>query len=241
MFGSQPLVCIGSVPPFKAVSIVGVVSRMWEAFRCADGDSYWTGKIKYFFVSVFYRLQRRCPEKSSLWELRAPVHRSPQPGRFKSFLCNDPVNDLRPSVCKNRELELHDSEARRDGGKWATDVKCRDQYGTCQWQLSHAEAFRVHQHSDIESVEKDGQALQRAVVTVVLVAVVIGVGVMVVIVGTALWTQRTHSTCQRPVETGPNRSCDGSPMHQIPEPQVRLRPVAVRSGCDFFQFTQLDF
>src|SRR6266702_2813432 len=63
MFGSQPLVCVGSVPPFKAVSIVGVVSRMWEAFRCADGDSYWTGKIKYFFVSVFYRLQRRCPEK----------------------------------------------------------------------------------------------------------------------------------------------------------------------------------
>ncbi len=45
MFGSQPLVCVGSVPPFKVVSIVGVVSRMWEAFRCADGDSYWTGKI----------------------------------------------------------------------------------------------------------------------------------------------------------------------------------------------------
>ncbi|SRR6266702_2298981 len=208
MFGSQPLVCIGTIPPFKVVSIIRVMSQMWEAFRCADRDLYWTRKIKYFFVSVFYQLQWRCPEKLSLWELQAPVHHSPQPGWFKSFLCNDPVNKLHPSVCKNRELELHDSEARRDGGKWATDVKCRDQYGTCQWQLSHAEAFRVHQCSDIESVENDRQALQQAVVTVVLVlvAVVIGISVMVVIVGTALWTWRTHSTCQRLVETGPNWS-----------------------------------
>ncbi len=207
MFGSQPLVCVSSVPPFKVVGIVGVVSQMWEAFQCADGDSYWTGKIKYFFVSVFCWLQQRSLEKSSsLWELRAPVRCSPQPGRFKSFLCNDPVNDLRPSVCKNSELEPHDSEARRDGGKWATDVKCRDQYGTCQWQLSHAEAFRVNRRSDIESVEKDGLALQRVVVTVVLVAVVIGISVMVVIVGTGLWTQRTIVPAKdrlRPAPTGP--------------------------------------
>ena len=124
MFGSQPLVCISSVPLFKVVSIIGVVSQMWEAFWCADGDSYWTGKIKYFFVSVFCQLQRRCLEKSlSLWELWAPVCHSPQPGQFKSFLCNDPVNDLCPSMCKNRELEPHDSEVRRDGGKSAKSCR----------------------------------------------------------------------------------------------------------------------
>src|SRR6266702_3701951 len=180
---------------------------MSEAFRCTDRDSYWTGKIKYFFISVFCWLQRKCPEKSSsLWELQAPVHHSPQSGRFKSFLCNDPVNDLRPSVCKNRELKPHDSEARRDGGKWATDVKCRDQYGTCQWQLSHTETFRVNWHSDIESVEKDRLALQQVVVTVVLVAVVIGISVRVVIVGTGLWTRRTIVPAKdrlRPAPTGP--------------------------------------
>src|SRR6266702_3502754 len=95
MFGSQPLVCISSVPLFKVVSIIGVVSQMWEAFRCTDGDSYWTGKIKYFFVSVFCQLQRRSLEKSSsLWELQAPVRRSPQPGRFNPFVCKTETENL---------------------------------------------------------------------------------------------------------------------------------------------------
>ncbi len=59
---------------------------------------------------------------------------------------------------------------------------------------------------------------------------------------------------QRLVETGPNRSCGGSPTHRILmnrnrttsevvelEPQVRLQPVLVQSSCSFLQFTQLDF
>jgi len=121
----------------------------------------WENKVflHFSFLSASVEVSRE-EKKSSLWELWVPVRHSPQPGWFKSFLCNDPLNDLHPSMCKNRELEPHDSEARRDGGKWATDVKCRDQYGTFQWQLSHAEVFQVHQRSDIESVEKDGQALQ---------------------------------------------------------------------------------
>jgi len=88
-------------------------------------------------------------------------------------------------------------------------------------------AFRT---SDIESVEKGGLASQQLVVTVVLVAVVISVGVTVAIVGTALRTRRTHSTCQRPVETGPNRSCDGSPMHRNPVNRNRSIPKTCRTA-----------
>jgi len=92
------------------------------------------------------------------------------------------------------------------------------------------------QTSDIESVEKGRLASQQLVVTVVLVAVVISVSVMVAIVDTAL---RTRRTCQRPVETGPNQSCDGSSRHwnpvnrnwSIPETRRTATAGPVAIGC----------
>src|SRR6266702_4264308 len=67
MFGSQPLVCVSSVPPFKVVGIVGVVSRMWEAFGAQTGIRIGPGKLSissFRFFVVFSggvrRSQRLC-------------------------------------------------------------------------------------------------------------------------------------------------------------------------------------
>ncbi len=78
MFGSQPLVCVSSVPPFKVVSIVGVVSRMWEAFGAQTGICIGPGKLSIssfrFFVGFSGGVRRSHRLCGSCGRLYVVVH-----------------------------------------------------------------------------------------------------------------------------------------------------------------------